>query len=112
MTVAAVVTAAGSGTRLGRGVPKALVPIAGTPMLAWAVSGAAAVAGRIIVTAPAEAIDDFRQAVAGASDTGTQVWNGYGSPDGLAGPSWRRVDDLSTTVSSPASGASPRSRVV
>lgn len=64
MTVAAVVTAAGSGTRLGRGVPKALVPIAGTPMLAWAVSGAAAVAGRIIVTAPAEAIDDFRQAVA------------------------------------------------
>ncbi|HYH67082.1 MAG TPA: autotransporter-associated beta strand repeat-containing protein, partial [Urbifossiella sp.] len=44
---------------------------------------------------------DFRQAVGGASDTGTQVWNGYDSPDGLSGPSWRRVDDLSTTVVSP-----------
>lgn len=63
MTIAAVVTAAGSGTRLGRDVPKALVPISGTPMLAWAASAAAAVAGRVIITAPRGALDQFRAVV-------------------------------------------------
>ena len=31
----AVVAAAGSGERLGAGTPKALVPLAGRPMVAW-----------------------------------------------------------------------------
>ncbi len=64
MNVAAVVTAAGSGSRLGRTVPKALVPIAGQPMLAWAVSAVAGVAKHVVVTAPAEALDDFKAALA------------------------------------------------
>ena len=64
MTIAAVVTAAGSGTRLGRSLPKALVLIAGTPMVTWAVSTASQTCTRIIVTAPADALDDFRAALA------------------------------------------------
>ncbi len=64
MTVAAVVTAAGSGTRLGRDLPKALVPIAGTPLVAWAASSMAAVCEQIVVTAPAEHLDAFTEAVA------------------------------------------------
>lgn len=64
MTVAAVVTAAGSGSRLGRDLPKALVPVGGTPMVAWATSAAAVVASRIVVTAPGEYLDAFRAAVA------------------------------------------------
>src|SRR5690606_4453524 len=50
--------------RLGRAVPKALVPIAGKPMLAWAVTAVAGVAGRIVVTALAESLEDFRLAIA------------------------------------------------
>lgn len=40
--VACVVVAAGSGSRLGAGVPKALVPLAGRPLLAHAIEGVAA----------------------------------------------------------------------
>ncbi|WP_084075158.1 2-C-methyl-D-erythritol 4-phosphate cytidylyltransferase [Demequina sp. NBRC 110052] len=64
MTVAAVVTAAGSGTRLGRDLPKALVPVAGTPLVAWAASSLASVCEQVVVTAPAEHLDAFREAVA------------------------------------------------
>ena len=35
MRTAAVIVAAGSGERLGAGVPKALVRVAGLPMVAW-----------------------------------------------------------------------------
>jgi 2-C-methyl-D-erythritol 4-phosphate cytidylyltransferase len=44
MRVAALVLAAGRGERLGAGVPKALLPIAGRPLLARAVEGLAACA--------------------------------------------------------------------
>lgn len=56
----AVLTAAGSGTRLGAALPKALVPVDGVPMLVRAAQGlaAAGVAG-IVVTAPADRIDEF-----------------------------------------------------
>ena len=64
MTIAAVVTAAGSGTRLGRSLPKALVLIAGAPMVTWAASAASQACSRIIVTAPADALEDFRAALA------------------------------------------------
>src|SRR5690606_37762968 len=56
VNVAAVVTAAGSGSRLGRAVPKALVPIAGSPMLAWAVATVAGVAKHVVVSAPGESV--------------------------------------------------------
>lgn len=61
---AAVVTAAGSGTRLGAGIPKALVPLAGRPMLSYAVAGMA-LAGvtTIVVTAPGDSLGEFEAAV-------------------------------------------------
>lgn len=60
----AVLTAAGSGTRLGAALPKALVPVGDVPMLVRAAQGLAdaGVAG-IVVTAPAERIDDFSNLV-------------------------------------------------
>lgn len=65
MTVAAVLTAAGSGSRLGRDIPKALVPVAGVPMVRWAASALASVTGRIVVTAPADALADIVAALEG-----------------------------------------------
>ncbi|MCV2395051.1 2-C-methyl-D-erythritol 4-phosphate cytidylyltransferase [Actinotalea sp. M2MS4P-6] len=73
MTVAAVLVAAGSGTRLGRTLPKALVTLAGEPLAGHAARGLAA--GRsatgerieqLVVTAPAGHLDEVRDAVAGA----------------------------------------------
>jgi 2-C-methyl-D-erythritol 4-phosphate cytidylyltransferase len=49
-----VVVAAGGGTRLGRGAPKALVPLRGEPILEWALRAFEGVAvDRAVVTAPA-----------------------------------------------------------
>lgn len=53
MTVAVIVTAAGSGTRLGHALPKAFVPLAGLPLLVHALTGASTVADHLVVTAPA-----------------------------------------------------------
>nr|WP_239479204.1 2-C-methyl-D-erythritol 4-phosphate cytidylyltransferase [Rothia sp. ZJ1223] len=51
---AVVIAAAGSGSRLGMGVPKALVEIAGKTLLEWALEGAvtSGVATRLVVTVP------------------------------------------------------------
>src|SRR5258707_120060 len=53
MTVALIV-AAGSGERLGAGHPKALVPLAGRPLLQWSVDALARTdgVGRIVVALP------------------------------------------------------------
>ncbi|WP_084099630.1 2-C-methyl-D-erythritol 4-phosphate cytidylyltransferase [Demequina sp. NBRC 110051] len=67
MTTAAVVTAAGSGTRLGADLPKALVPVGGLPLVAWAVRAITQVADAVVVTAPASHLDEFRAAVPGAT---------------------------------------------
>lgn len=64
MTLAAVITAAGSGSRLGRDLPKALVPVGGLPLVAWAASSLATVCDRLVITAPADAVDAFAAAVA------------------------------------------------
>jgi len=37
MTTVAIVVAAGSGTRMGADMPKALIPLAGRPLLAWSI---------------------------------------------------------------------------
>lgn len=50
---ALIVVAAGSGTRLGRGVPKAFATVAGAPVLEHALRGLAGVDARIVVVAPA-----------------------------------------------------------
>ena len=58
MTVAAVVPAAGSGTRMGPGDPKALLLLAGEPLLVHAVRGlrAAPSIGPVVVAAPPDRV--------------------------------------------------------
>lgn len=55
MPCVAVLTAAGSGSRLGHALPKGLVPLAGVPLVLRAAQGLAisGVVDRIVVTAPA-----------------------------------------------------------
>ena len=65
----AVLTAAGSGSRLGCELPKALVSLSGRPLVWWAARGLrAGGVGMIVVTAPASSIEDFRAALAGIED--------------------------------------------
>lgn len=54
MRVCAILTAAGLGERLGANVPKALVPVNGKALVAWAFENLAAsgVVGHVIVTCP------------------------------------------------------------
>lgn len=58
-SVVAVVPAAGSGVRLGAGVPKAFVELAGVPMLVRAVDGllASDVVDHVVVVVPPEQVD-------------------------------------------------------
>ena len=61
----AVLTAAGSGSRLGCELPKALVSLSGRPLVWWAARGLrAGGVGAIVVTAPASSIEEFRSALA------------------------------------------------
>jgi 2-C-methyl-D-erythritol 4-phosphate cytidylyltransferase len=55
---AALIVAAGSGERLGAGRPKALIELAGRPMLQWSIDALRAVAGieRIVVALPPGAL--------------------------------------------------------
>jgi 2-C-methyl-D-erythritol 4-phosphate cytidylyltransferase len=61
---AGIVAAAGSGLRLGADRPKALVPLAGRPLVAWAVE--ALIAGgvhEVVVAVPAQHRDEFAAAL-------------------------------------------------
>jgi 2-C-methyl-D-erythritol 4-phosphate cytidylyltransferase len=57
----ALIVAAGSGERLGAGGPKALVPLAGRPMLEWSLASLAAVSAvtAVIVALPAAVAGSF-----------------------------------------------------
>ena len=70
----AVLTAAGSGSRLGAGVPKALVPVSGISLLRRAAAGliASGAVSHIVVTAPAEEVDRFRAELEGLPDGSAQ----------------------------------------
>ncbi|WP_291521396.1 2-C-methyl-D-erythritol 4-phosphate cytidylyltransferase [Branchiibius sp. NY16-3462-2] len=59
--VGAIVVAAGQGTRLGAGMPKALVPLAGEPLVVHAVRRVRACdqIGPIVVVAPGDLLPDF-----------------------------------------------------
>jgi 2-C-methyl-D-erythritol 4-phosphate cytidylyltransferase len=60
MTVAAIVAAAGRGQRLGGHMPKALVDVAGTPLVVHAVSRLrSAGCDLVIVAAPPDAVNEF-----------------------------------------------------
>jgi len=59
-----VIVAAGSGSRLGRAEPKALVSIGGRPLLSWTLDSVSTVAvDRLVVTAPADRLDAVREIV-------------------------------------------------
>lgn len=62
MTTGLIVPAAGRGERLGAGVPKALLPLAGQPLLVHAVRGALAsgVVSVVAVAAPADRLDEVQ----------------------------------------------------
>jgi 2-C-methyl-D-erythritol 4-phosphate cytidylyltransferase len=56
----AIVAAAGSGSRLGADLPKALVPLGGRPLIAWAVDGLLrGGVHEVVVTAPAALAAEF-----------------------------------------------------
>lgn len=71
MRAVAILTAAGSGTRLGHALPKALVPLAGVPLVTRAAHAltSAGVVRRVVVTAPPDALADVVAAVADVLDT-------------------------------------------
>ncbi|WP_286175838.1 2-C-methyl-D-erythritol 4-phosphate cytidylyltransferase [Arthrobacter sp. NEB 688] len=71
--VGVVVVAAGSGSRLGAGMPKAFVPLAGRPLLGWALDTVAQVPGlrSVVVVAPAD-----------LADPGGPAWAGIDPPPG------------------------------
>lgn len=71
MKVALVIPAAGSGQRLGRGVPKALVDVGGVPLLRSTLERLGAASGFVetVVLAPADAIAPFELAVEGAGSS-------------------------------------------
>lgn len=88
----AVLTAAGSGSRLGAGVPKALVPVGGVSLLRRAAAGliASGTVSHVVVTAPAEEVDRFRAELEGL-------------PDGSAGAVARRCGGIEVVAGSPRS---------
>ena len=67
MRIAAVVTAAGSGLRLGAEVPKALVLFEGRSLVVWAVVRIADACDEILVTAPASHLLQFQEALGGTA---------------------------------------------
>jgi 2-C-methyl-D-erythritol 4-phosphate cytidylyltransferase len=63
VTVAVILVAAGSGARLGAGIPKAFAPLCGEPLLAHALRGVLGCAqvGHVIIVAPGSHIDECRE---------------------------------------------------
>ncbi|NMR20327.1 2-C-methyl-D-erythritol 4-phosphate cytidylyltransferase [Cellulomonas fimi] len=74
MTTAAILTAAGSGTRLGHVLPKALVPLAGEPLVVHAARRLAScgVVDLVVVPAPGDHLAAF-ESVLSAADLGVPV---------------------------------------
>ncbi len=66
MTVAAVLVAAGSGSRLGHELPKAFVPLGGVPLVVHAARSllASGAVSSLVVVVPADRIADARAALA------------------------------------------------
>jgi 2-C-methyl-D-erythritol 4-phosphate cytidylyltransferase len=75
VSVAAVLTAAGSGSRLGHALPKALVPLAGEPLVRHAARRLLAARGAdgqrietLVVTAPADHVAHVERSLTGLAD--------------------------------------------
>ena len=84
--VAAVIVAAGSGTRFGGPLPKAFVPLAGRPMVEWSLIayGGCEAVGSIVLVVPADLIDRARSIVGGGhAKVGAIVAGGDERPDSV-----------------------------
>src|SRR5690348_13288572 len=73
--VAVLVPAAGSGTRLGPGLPKALRPLGGSPLLVHAVTRLARASGvaQIVVAAPPDAVGEVCELLTAATAAGPML---------------------------------------
>lgn len=71
---AAIVVAAGTGSRFGRAGGKQLAPVAGKPLVQWALESVLAVAGLdpVVLVCHPEHVEKFRE-LAGALDSGGRV---------------------------------------
>lgn len=120
MSVGAVVTAAGSGSRLGHLLPKALVPLAGVPLVVHAVRAMLGTAGttatdlgadgatgptsqvmHLVVTAPAPLLDEFTRAL---ETVVTVATDGAATGDPADGVTVRVVAGGTTRQASVAAG--------
>jgi 2-C-methyl-D-erythritol 4-phosphate cytidylyltransferase len=100
----AVVVAAGRGERLGHTRPKALVPLAGRPMVQWSVDALRATSGveKIVVVLPEDelsAAPDGVTAVAGGAVRSASVRNGLAA---LSGGDPVIVHDAARPLAEPA----------
>jgi 2-C-methyl-D-erythritol 4-phosphate cytidylyltransferase len=80
MTVGAILLAAGRGERLGKGLEKALVPLAGRPLFAWALEAlqrTPAIEGIVVVGPPKKLEPSL--AAAGASAERIVAWSPGGA---------------------------------
>lgn len=75
MSVVALVPAAGRGVRLGREIPKALVPVGGVPLLTRAVRGlfASGEVHHVVIAAPPSDVDQVNAATAALAPRGSAV---------------------------------------
>lgn len=113
MSTFAVLTAAGSGTRLAAALPKALVPVNGVPMLVHAAQSLAeAGVEGIVVTAPADRVAEFSElltplpghpstpveVVAGGASRQASVAAGMGALPALAQRHFLTLEDSSVVL--------------
>ena len=84
-STAAIVVAAGSGVRMGASVPKALVRLAGSPMLAWSLAAlrASPGVGALVVVAPADRLGEV-EAIAGEGGGAAVVAGGASRSESVA----------------------------
>lgn len=113
MTFGAIVVAAGSGERLGAGVPKALVEVAGRPLVCHAVAGLrTAGADPVVVVAPPDGVALTRQALERTASEVTVVPGGDRRADSVRAGLRALPDDVVlVAVHDAARGLAPASMV-
>jgi 2-C-methyl-D-erythritol 4-phosphate cytidylyltransferase len=80
---AAILVAAGSGVRMGADGPKALIPLAGRPMLAWSLAALSGV-GEVVVAAPPGHVDETAAIVRAARPGAVVVAGGASRAESVA----------------------------